>query len=291
MKLRTSIASGLLVASVALGASSAWAQQAQPTGADRNAARELAMQGIAANNRQDWPTVLDRFTQAEQRFHAPIHVRYIAVALEHVSPPRLAEAVEAWRRLSQETLAPDAPAPFRAAVEEARRELPRVEALLRASQSGTPSTTPATTPNTTPSTPSTTPTTTPSTTPSTVSVQTPPPGGNMVTRTVANPLRTVGFVVAGVGVAALVGGVITGVMANGAYSDLQTSCPNQTCSNASDLSQRDTVDTLAGMTNGLLIGGGVLAAAGVVMVLVGGPRTETVQVGFDGRGLTLGGRF
>ncbi len=288
MKLRTSVASGLLVASMVLGASSAWAQPAQPSGADRNAARELAMQGIAANNRQDWPVVLDRFTQAEQRFHAPIHVRYIAIALEHLSPPRLADAVEAWRRLSQEVLPADAPPPFRAAVEEARRELPRVEALLRA-QSGTP-VTPPTTP---PTTPVTTPVTTPpanNTTP--VSVRTPPPPeGNTVTRTVANPLRTVGFVTAGVGVAALIGGVITGVMANGAYSDLEGACPNRMCANSNDLTQRDTVDTLAGMTNGLLIGGGVLAAAGVVLVLVGGPRTETVQVGFNGRDLLVGGRF
>lgn len=292
MKLRTSIASGLLVASMSLASSMAWAQPAQPTGADRNAAREFAMQGIAANNRQDWPVVLDRFTQAERRFHAPIHVRYIAIALERLTPPRLAEAAEAWRRLSAEVLAPDAPAPFVAAVEEARRELPRVEALLRASQATTtPTTTPATTPVTTPAT---TPATTPveSTTSQTVSVQTPPPGdGNVTTRTVANPLRTVGFVVGGVGVAALIGGAITGVMAGSAFSDLEAACPNRQCTNAADLARRDDVDTLSGVTNALLIGGGVLAATGVVLAIIGAPRTETVQVGFNGRDLVIGGRF
>jgi hypothetical protein len=247
------------------------------------------MQGIAANNRQDWPVVLDRFTQAERRFHAPIHVRYIAIALEHLTPPRLAEAAEAWRRLSTEVLPPGAPAPFVAAVEEARRELPRVEALLRASQA---TTTPVTTPVTTP--PVTTPVTTPveNTASQTVSVQTPPPdNGNVTTRTVANPLRTVGFVVGGVGVAALIGGAITGVMAGSAFSDLETACPGRQCTNAADLARRDDVDSLSGITNILLIGGGVLAATGVVLAIVGAPRTETVQVGFNGRDLVIGGRF
>jgi len=285
VKLRTSIASGLLVASMSLASSMAWAQPAQPTGADRNAAREFAMQGIAANNRQDWPVVLDRFTQAERRFHAPIHVRYIAIALERLTPPRLAEAAEAWRRLSAEVLAPDAPAPFVAAVEEARRELPRVEGLLRASQATTPTTTPA-------ETPVTTPVTTPVQPAITTPVDTPPPDhGNVTTRTVANPLRTVGFVVGGVGVAALIGGAITGVMAGSEFSDLEAACPNRQCTNAADLARRDDVDTLSGITNALLIGGGVLAATGVVLAIIGAPRTETVQVGFNGRDLVIGGRF
>ncbi|MDB4932204.1 MAG: uncharacterized protein JWM10_4688 [Myxococcaceae bacterium] len=288
MKLRTSVASVLLVASVTLGSTVAWAQPAAPTGADRNAAREFAIQGIAANNRQDWPVVLDRFTQAEQRFHAPIHLQYIAIALEHATPPRLAEAAEVWRRLSNETLAPDAPAPFRAAVDLARRELPRVEGLMRASQAtATPVTTPV-------ATPVVTPVTAPPVDHSAsqaVSVQTPPPEGSVTTRTVSSPLRTVGFVVGGVGVAALIGGAITGVMASGAFSDLEAACPARQCSNASDLAKRDDVDTLSGMTNALLIGGGVLAATGVVMVILGRPRTETVQVGFNGRDLLIGGRF
>ena len=112
-----------------------------------------------------------------------------------------------------------------------------------------------------------------------------------MTRTVANPLRTVGFVVGGVGVAALIGGAITGVMAGSAFTELETACPNRQCSTATDLARRDNVNTLSGMTNGLLIGGGVLAATGIVMVILGRPRTETVQVGFNGRDLLIGGRF
>ena len=63
MKLRTSIASGLLVASMSLASSMAWAQPAQPTGADRNAAREFAMQGIAAKEgNPPFPQVDGQFT-------------------------------------------------------------------------------------------------------------------------------------------------------------------------------------------------------------------------------------
>ena len=80
-------------------------------------------------------------------------------------------------------------------------------------------------------------------------------------------------------------------MASSEFSDLEAVCPNRQCSNATDLARRDDVDTLAGITNALLIGGGVLAATGVVLAIIGAPRTETVQVGFNGRDLVIGGRF
>ena len=89
----------------------------------------------------------------------------------------------------------------------------------------------------------------------------------------------------------VIGGAITGVMAGSAFSDLEAACPNRQCTNATDLARRDNVDTLSGVTNALLIGGGVLAATGVVLAIVGAPRTETVQVGFNGRDLIIGGRF
>lgn len=303
------------------------AQPAQPavSQADRDRARELALQGINAFNRNDFATVIDRFEAAERSFHAPVHLRFLAIAYERVTPPRLLEAADAWRRLSQERLPADAPQPFRDAIAEAQRELPRVEArlghlalsvtnggagmvveidgravpedalsrpqlvapgehLITARRAGHTDVqrTVRVEAGATAQVP--------------VAfeaiaqrVEEPPPPPPPQTQTVMrpNPLRTVGFVLAGVGGAALIGGVITGVMASGAYSDLQTSCPNNVCRTQADLDQRGTVDTLAGATNGLLIGGGVLAAAGVVMILVGRPRAETVQVAVGPRGGSL----
>lgn len=316
-----------------------------PSPADRQAARNFAIQGIAADQRSDWSTSLERFVQAEQLFHAPIHLRFIARALEHTNPPRLVECAEVWRRLSQEPLAADAPAPFRDAVAEARRELPRVEAVLGrlrvegnvadarvevdgqpfagvpgaphwvmpgphrivAHRAGAPdfeqtvtvaqgaqqvvmvtfagSSTVASTGNVGLSTP-------PPPDPN-GGVTAPPPdpnaGSNLMTRIVyhPSPVRTAGFVIAGVGVAAAIGGVVTGLMANGAYSDLEAACPQRMCTTQSDLDRVDSVNTLAGLTNALLIGGGVLTAAGVVMIVVGKPRAETVQVSTAGAGLRL----
>ncbi|MEZ4407972.1 MAG: hypothetical protein R3A52_16080 [Polyangiales bacterium] len=297
---------------------------AQPSANDRNAARQAAIQGVAAHNRGDWPTVIARFEEAERLFHAPIHLRYLALAYEHVSPPRLVEAAETWRRLAREQLPADAPEPFRNAVTEAQTELPRVEALLGRVQFDThgatgvsvqldghpvpptdfggrlvapgahrvvarragardieqqvqvtaggravvnldfaPSSSSATTAAT-------------STTTTTATEVTPQLETRTVTR--SSPLRPVGIALAAVGGAAIIGGVVTGLLANGAYSDLEAACPNQRCSTAEDLARRDDVDTLAAMTNGLIIGGGVLAATGVVLAILGRPRTETVQV-------------
>lgn len=315
------------------------AAHAQPvaSSADRARARELALQGINAFNRNDFAAVIDRFEAAERSFHAPVHLRYLALAYERATPPRLLDAYEAWRRLSQEQLAPDAPQPFRDAVAEAARELPRVEALLgsiafsvtnggpgmvvevdgravpveelgrprvvapgdhlvtarRAGfndvqrqvrvEAGRSASVPVVFEAA--SAPVATPTQPPE--------QTPTPMPVLQTRVVErpNPVRTVGAVLAGVGGAALIGGIITGVMASSSYSELETACPNGVCRTQADLDLRNNVDTLAGATNGLLIGGGVLAAAGVVMIIVGRPRTETVQVSAGLRGGSLTFRF
>lgn len=288
---------------------------AQPTADARNAARQSAIQGIAANDRSDWPAAITHFEEAERNFHAPIHLRYLAIAYEHVNPPRLIDAAETWRRLAHEQLAPDAPAPFRAAVTEAQTELPRIEALLgrvrfdthgatgisvefdghpvTATDVGGQLATPGThrvvarrqgsadierEVNVTAGNQAVVSLEFPAATqPPDVTVPAPP---TLTTRTVthSSPLRPVGIALAAAGGAALIGGVITGLLANSAYSDLESSCPNQRCSTTTDLARRDDVDTLAGLTNGLLIGGGVLAATGIVLAIVGRPRTETVQV-------------
>jgi len=294
------------------------ASLAQPVGDARTTARQLALEGVAAHGRADWPAVIDRFERAEQLFHAPVHLRYLAIAYERSVPPNMVRAAETWQRLSQEQLPPEAPQVFRDAVAEARRELERMDGrighlavelapslqgatvtldgvalpatalgtvryidagphALRAQIAGRPDVERSI--NIAPG--------------ATERVQLDAPAPVVEAPVVVaprtttvlrpNPLRTVGFVVAGVGGAALIGGVITGLMASSEFDQLQLDCPMGRCTTQAQLDRSATVDTLSGASTALYISGGVLAAAGVVLILVGKPREETVQVAIGPR--------
>ena len=107
----------------------------------------------------------------------------------------------------------------------------------------------------------------------------PPPPPAPITATTPPPapppskgsgLRTAGFVVAGVGAAALVGGVITGLMASSADSRATDACNSDKVCPTSAEEDFDSASSLATVTNVLLIGGGVLAAGGITMIVLGG---------------------
>ncbi|MBL8602083.1 MAG: PEGA domain-containing protein [Myxococcales bacterium] len=320
-----SIATAVVMAGV-LSAGSVWAQQPAVSDADRAAARQAALDGINAFNRQDYTTALERLQRAESIFHAPVHLRYSALSLERSNRPR--EALEVWRRLSQETLDASAPPVFREAVEEARRALPRLEATLGRLTIDLPNASADTSvtldgeaialadlaavrivapgehrvlvrragyrdfERTVTLAAGATERVSVSLEPNAVQVEPPPPAEPVFeTRMVRSPLRTVGLIVGGVGVASLIGGAVAGVMASGEFSDLEAACPNRQCTSASDLARRDSVDTLAGASTALLIGGGVLTAAGAVLFVVGRPRAERVQVGLRGQGLDIAVHF
>ncbi len=97
----------------------------------------------------------------------------------------------------------------------------------------------------------------------------PPEGG----KAGPSPLRTAGFVAVGVGGAAVIGGVVTGLMAKGKESDATDQCLNKVCPDSAG-SDFDSASTLATVTNVLLIGGGVIAAAGVGLIIAGGSSSE-----------------
>jgi hypothetical protein len=89
-------------------------------------------------------------------------------------------------------------------------------------------------------------------------------------------VRTVGYVVAGAGVLALGGGIFMGVQAKNKEKDTREQCKTLpvlglSCPNSSQ-SEFDSAAQKARIANVLLIGGGLLAAGGVVMILVGGPK-------------------
>jgi hypothetical protein len=94
----------------------------------------------------------------------------------------------------------------------------------------------------------------------------------------SSTLRTVGVVVGGVGVAALVGGAVTGIVGANKQSTLNGKCPDYTCSyhsaaeKSSFDSDKSSLRTLGTATTALLIGGGVLTATGITLFLTGGPK-------------------
>ncbi len=106
----------------------------------------------------------------------------------------------------------------------------------------------------------------------------PPPAPDQSSAKGGSNLRTVGFVVGGVGGAALVGGVVTGLMAKSKSSKATDQCQDKVCPTKAE-SDFNSAKSLATVTNVLLIGGGVLAAAGVTLVIVGGKSGGGEQPG------------
>ncbi len=115
----------------------------------------------------------------------------------------------------------------------------------------------------------------------------------------ANTLRTVSYVVGGVGVAGLVVGGIFGGLAASAKSTLKTECPNNVCpagQATDDLASAKGKATIS--TIGIAVGGAALAT-GVVLFIVSGkseprdePKAAFVPVfGPQGGGFSFNGSF
>jgi hypothetical protein len=106
----------------------------------------------------------------------------------------------------------------------------------------------------------------------------PMPDAGPEPRKTGGTLRTVGFVTAGVGVLALGGGIVTGLITRSKEDDARGQCrddPGGTVCPSSAEEDFNSAKSMATMTNVLLIGGGVLTAAGVTLIVVGGPKTES----------------
>ena len=117
-----------------------------------------------------------------------------------------------------------------------------------------------------------------------------------------SPIRSAGFVTAGVGVAGLVGGVVVGLMAKGKETDAKNTCHGLICPTDAE-SKFNSAQSLVTVSNILIIGGGVLAAGGVGMIIFGGPKNDEAPktarvtlrllpaVGRDGGALWAAGSF
>jgi hypothetical protein len=115
-------------------------------------------------------------------------------------------------------------------------------------------------------------------------------------------LRSVGYAVAGVGVLALGGGVFMGLRANQQEKDARGKCatlPNSGFSCPESIrGDFKTAQDSASLANVLYIAGGAVAAGGLVMILVGGPKQrESARLSISpvvdprGAGLLAGGAF
>ena len=93
--------------------------------ADIGTARHLATEGIEAFGVGDYEAALDRLGRAELLYEAPVHRLYIARSLQKLG--RLIEASEMYRKLMRFKLDADAPAAFKLAVSDGRRELTALE--------------------------------------------------------------------------------------------------------------------------------------------------------------------
>ncbi len=106
--------------------------------------------------------------------------------------------------------------------------------------------------------------------------------------------RIGGVATMGIGAGALIAGVVTGALTMVKSGDVKKLCDFEkgTCVSQEGLDQRDSALVLSNATNGLLIGGGVLLATGIIVfalapkaaVSFGGTSPQTPQQRASGRG-------
>lgn len=82
-------------------------------------------------------------------------------------------------------------------------------------------------------------------------------------------VRVAGYVTGGVGLLVLGGGLVAGILSQSQEEKAQEDCVGTICPSANE-SSKNSAESLAKTANILLITGGVLAAAGITMVILGG---------------------
>lgn len=304
---------------------------------DKATARELAKEGIAAEEDGNCKTAIDRLERAESLYHAPPHLQHLARCYQKTG--RLVDATETWRKLTLESLPANSPPAFKEAVAEAEAELPKLEPRLGRLTIKTKETYPdlvvevdgkawssaaigvprvidpgkhavaaratgfekseqqvdvgegkaaEVTVALAPGAASAAPTASASASNSAM----PPPSDG--------PWKTVGLVAGGTGVAMVIGGVVTGLIGKGKVDQLEKDCagPRYSCKAPNLESRKDTIRTFQTTTNVLLIGGGVLAAAGIGLFLLA-PSSKAsnssislqISPGIQGGHVSLTGSF
>jgi hypothetical protein len=94
----------------------------------------------------------------------------------------------------------------------------------------------------------------------------------------SSPLKLVGWIGVGLGGASLIAGGVTGAMAASKASELKNACPENRCP-PDQQGNIDSYNTLGTVSTITLIGGGVLAAGGVALLLFSPSATTEVKAG------------
>lgn len=101
---------------------------ADPSDADRAAARALAQEGQVALDRKNFAVAADRFERADLLVHAPTLL--LALGRAQIGLGKLVEAHENFARIQREGVAPGSPKPWTRAYEDAAKEMEAVAARL-----------------------------------------------------------------------------------------------------------------------------------------------------------------
>lgn len=241
----------------------------------------LGREGIQLYEAGRWAEAEAKLTEAEAVLHSPVFLLYIARCRRHAG--RLLDARDAYRRSVDEQLAPTAPPAWRQALVDARAELSVLEEEIARDRAK--ATDAATVPPSTPVAPST-----PASPPRPAPPPPPPP---------AAPPRegswVPGAVVLGVGVVGLGVGAATGLVALGESGEVDDACPGGVCPSgvapgAHD-AQLEDARTMADVSTVAFIAGGVLSAAGIVLIVVRPFGGDEVDVRAGSRGVMMRGTF
>jgi hypothetical protein len=303
--------------------SPASAQLPPAAGEDAGAqAVALAREGVALYEAGKWEEAEKKFVAAETKLHSPVFVLYIARAQR--STNRWLEARATLRKLAVETLPAEAPPPWKQALADARAELAAIEPTIPSIvvvAADAPAGATVIVDGKTAATGA----------PIELdpgkhrvvvragaderSVEVDLRSGDRAHRveiawneqaakpssTIATPTReraggsvVPGVVVLGLGIAGLGVGGVTGVMALGASGDVQDACPDGVCPAGSEADVGDDqsrAGTLADVSTISFIAGGVVAAAGIVLIVVRPFGGDDTAVTASPRGLSLRGSF
>jgi hypothetical protein len=288
-----SLALAALVAAATAFASSASADEVPAprvhppvTAEGREAARKFADKGYEQYEAGDCKAARASFEAAEERFHAPPHLLFIARCDAKLGQLMAARAL--FKEVLDEKLAADAPPPFVTAQGSAKSELdeieirlPSVEIAIRAGESGPIVVTLDGAP-----------------VPASAMNKARPidPGSHTVAAKSGSGLRFArtfdakdgggatrveisfgdaapsgslvpAFIAFGVGAVGVGFGVVTGVGSISKVSDLKTACPNNQCS-PSQQPTADAAKTLGTLSTIGFIVGGVGAASGITLLVV-----------------------
>jgi len=297
--------------------------------ADKATARELAIQGAAALEAKEYEKAADRFSRAEALFHAPTLV--LGLARAQVGLGRYVEARESYRSMIREELGDEASSAFREAKASAEEELAAIEGKiawvilrvkgpkgaadakldgnvlpaaalgvrrpvnpgehrLEASAEGYASG--ATTFEVEPGEGREVE----------LVLQVEKAGGGIEPSVTdenadeADGLAIAGWVTLGLGGAALIAGGVMGGLALGMHSDLSDACGETAVCPASEQDNLDDFRTFGNASTGLFVVGGVLAATGVTLLVLGlgddgGEAADTALLFVPAAGPTGGGLF